>query len=578
MTDAIRVTAHNSRVGNPDHNDRTFDLDAADHIDQSRCGENLYWTCYCFEPFTHAEREKLLMRDDDYIHRFSAAERMFYQENFTDFIEHRNEKRRKQRNKTTSMEDYINARNTRPEETLFYVGDMNNHAKKEHVQAILQEFFEWHQRRFPLAVFLDWSLHCDERGAPHIHLRKVWTAHDNEGRLYVGQDASLKEMSVEPSGAGKKARYNNRKVTYTKEALEKLQEIAKSHGYTIETTPREKSKSGRSLDEHIAEKKKEEAAEAEARAAAANERAREAEARATTAKAAERRAIASVALLTRQQQERLQAVSSALDKLDATGWTVALKTLDDALKGFTLKPSTTEAKTNAKAARDAVESIADSLQALRAFATSAGETTEQAKAYALMQRRLTRTRNAVARAEKQRRETEEATKRLAAQAEADRAKRWQAFLQEMQRTLDDALSKQQQESDNKEKERAKEHQQKMKDLDKEADRRADERVRERMSKLRDEESSLRTSISTSKSTLTDLQSQIATAQRQITPITTALCAKPSVDELLHAAHVINEAKNTYGSGSSSDERNIVQEIGRAREHRGRNNSYSSPEY
>lgn len=566
MTDtAVRVTAHNSRVGNPDHNDRNFDLDAADHIDQSRCGENLYWTCFCFEPFTHAEREKLLMRDDDYIHRFSAAERMFYQENFTDFIEHRNEKRRKQRNKITTMDDYINARNTRPEETLFYVGDMNNHAKKEHVQAILQEFFQWHQRRFPKAVFLNWALHCDERGAPHIHLRKVWTAHDEDGRLFVGQNASLMQMGVEPSGTGKKARYNNRKVTYTREALEKLQEIAKSHGYTIETTPREKSKSGRSLDEYIAEEKRKEAAEAEAAA-------KEATAKAAAARAAERRAIASVALLTRQQQERLQAVSSALDKLDATRWTAALATLDDALKGFTMKPSTQQARVDAKVAREAVDSIAESLDALRAFATSAGETTEQAKAYASMQRRLTRTRNAVARAEKQRRETEEATKRLAAQAAADRAEQGQAFLQEMQRTLDEALAKQQQESDNKEKERAKEHQRKLADLDKEAERKA----QEHMSKLRDEESKLRANITTHQSTLDNLQSQIATAQRQITPITTALCAKPQVDDLLQAAKTLHEAKNTLAG--RADEKTIVQEIAKARELRGRNNSYSSPEY
>ena len=559
---AIRVTAHHSRQGNPDHNDRNFDISQAENIDPARCHENLYWTCYCFEPFHHHERAK---SDDDFIHRFSSSEKMFYQENFADFLEARNEKRRKQRNDPTTMEDYWQSRNSKPEETLYYLGDMNGHAKKEDIQAILGEFFEWHERRFPLARFLNWSLHCDEIGAPHVHLRKVWTAHDKEGRLYVGQDASLREMGVEPSGTGKKARYNNRKITYTREALEKLQEIAAAHGYTVELQPREKSKSGRSRDEYIAEKKQEEAAAAEAAA-------KEAEAKAATARAAERHATAAVVALTRQQQERLQSVSNALDSLDATKWTAALKALDEALKGFSMKPSTNQARVDAKAAREAVEGIAETLEALRAFVTNAGETNEQAAAYAAMQRRLTRTRNAVARAEKKLKETKEASERLAAQAEADRAERWQNFLQEMQRTLEEACARQQAEID----ERKKALDDREKALDGEAERKADERVREHMSKLHDEESRLQTEISTSKTALTTLQSKIARAQQQITPITNALCATYSVDELQQAAKVINDAKNT--AWGSADEKTIVQEIAKAREHRGRSNSYGSLEY
>ena len=43
---AKRMTLHSGRYNaSPKHNDRTFDLEKADHIDIGRLDENYYWEC-----------------------------------------------------------------------------------------------------------------------------------------------------------------------------------------------------------------------------------------------------------------------------------------------------------------------------------------------------------------------------------------------------------------------------------------------------------------------------------------------------------------------------------------------------
>jgi len=46
-----RVTRHNGRAGKDgvykaNHNDRSFNTENADHIDDSRVAQNIYWDCY----------------------------------------------------------------------------------------------------------------------------------------------------------------------------------------------------------------------------------------------------------------------------------------------------------------------------------------------------------------------------------------------------------------------------------------------------------------------------------------------------------------------------------------------------
>lgn len=68
---AKRMTLHSGRYNaSPKHNDRTFDLEKADHIDIGRLDENYYWECFLknMHDMTDAEiqrRSNAFMRDSD---------------------------------------------------------------------------------------------------------------------------------------------------------------------------------------------------------------------------------------------------------------------------------------------------------------------------------------------------------------------------------------------------------------------------------------------------------------------------------------------------------------------------------
>ena len=150
------------------------------------------------------------------------------------------------------------------------------------------EFWKWRKDAYPQVVSLDAALHKED-GAPHVHERHVWVAHDKEGREIVSQTKALEEMGVprpdeakyradmaaarkikdkaEREKAVKKAGlHNNAKMTYTATCRAKLIEIAKAHGFEIIETPKEPGESGLSQARYKArdEERKAEAAKRDA--------------------------------------------------------------------------------------------------------------------------------------------------------------------------------------------------------------------------------------------------------------------------------------------------------------------------
>ncbi len=119
-------------------------------------------------------------------------------------------------------------------------------------------------------------MHIDEAN-PHIHERKVWTAHDGD-MLIINQEKALAEMGIErPDTSKKVGRKNNAKMTYTKICREKLIEIARAHGIEIEDVPRDPSKSGMKLMRYKYEKLKEDCEEMQTKVNLLTERAQVAE-------------------------------------------------------------------------------------------------------------------------------------------------------------------------------------------------------------------------------------------------------------------------------------------------------------
>lgn len=266
----MRATIHNGRSGkngtyNPRHNDRNFDIGNAEHIDPERVNLNHYWN--------YLEDNSLT---------FEQAERAFYEEHCSKHLDAVNQRYREQRHpeRVRSMDEYRTARQSCPEETILMLGNKSDYIPPHILQRICNEFKVWEEATFPGLHVIDMALHMDEEGAPHIHERKAWLYTDKNGFEAVGQDKALQRAGIEPPHPEQpRTRYNNRKQTASKMMREKFFEICRTHGlgFMLETTPREKSKSGRELEDYKAGKAEERAQAAEMRARYAEQRARQME-------------------------------------------------------------------------------------------------------------------------------------------------------------------------------------------------------------------------------------------------------------------------------------------------------------
>ena len=74
----MKLTRHNGRSGrhgayNPRHNDRRFDLENSEHIDQERAKQNVYWDCYQGFHFPIDQEQ-----EDRIVYSFEQIERAFF--------------------------------------------------------------------------------------------------------------------------------------------------------------------------------------------------------------------------------------------------------------------------------------------------------------------------------------------------------------------------------------------------------------------------------------------------------------------------------------------------------------------
>ena len=208
----MKATRHNGRSGSHGaydvkHNDRDFDSENADHIDEERSLKNVYWDCY--------QGYRLPGTDEERRFTFSEVEKSYYLEHYGDHVfaqNLRNEAaRHKERNR--EIDDVLKNKKTCPEETLLQLGNIDGTVRPEVLAQISAEYFEKFEERFGSHVhILDWALHLDET-TPHIHERHVFDARNEYGELCPMQDKALEELGFElPAPTKEKGRFNNRKM------------------------------------------------------------------------------------------------------------------------------------------------------------------------------------------------------------------------------------------------------------------------------------------------------------------------------------------------------------------------------
>lgn len=258
-----RTTLHNGRKNRQgqayraSHNDRKFDLDKAEHIEQERTKENIYWH--------YLQKEN---PDMD----FSTAEKTFYKDHFEEALSIRNSSYIQHGNKkqVRTLEEYMQEHC--PEETIWMIGNAEDMIPAKILHNVWTEQKTWMEAMFPQVTVLDWALHVDEHGAPHIHERHVFIGHDKRGLEVVGQNKALAEMGISaPNPQRPTGRHNNAKMTYTAICRQHFQELCKRHGLDIEIQPRERSEMGLTQAEYKTRQEEKAAARAEMKMKAAEQ-------------------------------------------------------------------------------------------------------------------------------------------------------------------------------------------------------------------------------------------------------------------------------------------------------------------
>ena len=233
----LKLTRHNGRAGthgtyNPKHNDRSFNLANSEHIDPERAKGNIYWDCF------HGFRSALDPQDPDNLAAtFSDVERQFYETHYSEFIEKQNERNAKIRHteRNRSISDLLSSRKTCPEETIYQLGTLDEHASAEDLLSVVTEFIEEFKAKYGDHVHvLDWALHLDE-STPHIHERHVFDCENKYGEVAPQQEKALEALGFDlPDPDKPLSRRNNRKIIFDAACRKMLFEIAKRHGLELE--------------------------------------------------------------------------------------------------------------------------------------------------------------------------------------------------------------------------------------------------------------------------------------------------------------------------------------------------------
>ena len=264
----VRCTNHRSRRGtngkpiNSIHNEHNF---VAEHIDPALTSTNIHY-------FLANEDGGKIVQGQLEKGTIDRYEQQFYEDYFAEALERRNAKAiiGKKPDRVQTMEQYRHNAKACVEECILEIGTRNDKIPPAVLNECFREYVQWHWEQYPNVVLLDASMHTDEPNAgAHIHLRQVWVVEAEENGktwLEISQKKALEAMGFErPDLTAKAGQRNNAKMTFTAETREKWLDIVEQHGISVERKPREKSKSGRKLDELKAETLKEEIAAAEVR-------------------------------------------------------------------------------------------------------------------------------------------------------------------------------------------------------------------------------------------------------------------------------------------------------------------------
>lgn len=213
-----KLTRHNGRSGkagvfSSKHNDRRFDTEKVDHINQDRLTHNIFWDCY-------QEFQIPFKEDISGNHSFEEVEKKFYRDQYMNYClgQHRRNEKTGHSERDRWPEDLRLNKKTCPEETILQIGNIDDKIPADVLADIAMEFFIEFTKRYGEHVhILNWALHMDE-GTPHIHERHVFDCENKYGEIKPQQEKALEALGFEfPFPDRPMGKKNNRKMVFDKE-------------------------------------------------------------------------------------------------------------------------------------------------------------------------------------------------------------------------------------------------------------------------------------------------------------------------------------------------------------------------
>ena len=201
--------------GNANHNDRSF-KDPGD-----RKGV-LTWNCY---------GENI---------SFKQAEKRFYEEHFSEFLNDRNRRYsdNRQKDRVMSMKQFMKSPRYQPTELILQIGNKDEYPDHEILKKVTSSLRkDLEQKGFSV---INMSVHLDE-STPHVHLRGVFIEKLENGMEQPNKSACLKQHGYEPPDPTRKeSRYNTRLITFTNEARQHFYDLVEQHGIKLDREVHEK--------------------------------------------------------------------------------------------------------------------------------------------------------------------------------------------------------------------------------------------------------------------------------------------------------------------------------------------------
>ena len=143
------------------HIDRDFDSNP-EHIAKDKSDKNVIWS-WCGTDIS-----------------FDKGELKYYEETFGTQFEQTNQNYIKSRHKerVVTMDEWRKKAMHAPEEQILQIGNVENCPDVETSLQCFNEYLgrlnDWNDEHGNPFFILNWAMHQDEMGAPHVHLRRAW--------------------------------------------------------------------------------------------------------------------------------------------------------------------------------------------------------------------------------------------------------------------------------------------------------------------------------------------------------------------------------------------------------------------